>query len=47
LAFRTVDTAICPQFALGSHFVWHVLNAVVLYMLLRTAIAARSVGWTQ
>jgi Ceramidase len=47
LAFRTVDTAICPQFALGSHFVWHVLNAVVLYMLLRTAIAARRMGWTQ
>jgi Ceramidase len=44
LAFRTVDTAICPQFTLGSHFIWHVLNAVVLYMLLRTAIAARSVG---
>ena len=44
LAFRTADTAICPQFALGSHFIWHVLNAVVLYLLLRTAIVARRVG---
>ena len=44
LAFRTADTAICPQFALGSHFIWHVLNAAVLYVLLRTAIVARSVG---
>jgi Ceramidase len=44
LAFRTADTAICPEFPLGSHFVWHVLNAVVLYVLLRTAIVARSVG---
>jgi ceramidase len=44
LAFRTADIAICPEFPLGSHFAWHVLNAVVLYMLLRTAIAARSVG---
>jgi hypothetical protein len=43
LAFRTADTAICPQFALG-HFIWHVLNAVVLYLLLRTAIVARRVG---
>jgi hypothetical protein len=41
-AFRTVDTAICPQFALGSHFIWHVLSAVVLYVLLRSAMAARS-----
>jgi hypothetical protein len=44
LAFRTADTAICPQFAVGSHFVWHVLTAVLLYVLLRTAITARRVG---
>ena len=42
LAFRTADMAMCPQFPLGSHFVWHILNAVVLYVLLRTAITARS-----
>ena len=41
LGLRTADTALCPQFPLGTHFVWHVLNAVVLFMLLRTAIAAR------
>jgi hypothetical protein len=40
LGFRTADMAICPEFPLGSHFVWHVLNAVVLYVLLQTAIAA-------
>jgi hypothetical protein len=44
LAFRTADMAICPMVPLGSHFVWHILNAVVLYMLLQTAIAARSAG---
>jgi hypothetical protein len=44
LGFRTVDMAICPELPLGSHFVWHVLNAVVLYVLLRTAITARRVG---
>jgi hypothetical protein len=42
LALRTVDNAICPQFPLGTHFVWHVFNAIVLYVLLHTAIAARS-----
>jgi hypothetical protein len=42
LAFRTVDIAICPQFLLGTHFIWHILNAVLLYVLLRTAMTARS-----
>ena len=42
LAFRTADMAMCPAFPLGSHFVWHILNAVLLYMLLRTAVTARS-----
>jgi hypothetical protein len=44
LAFRTVDMAVCAGFPLGTHFVWHMLNAIVLYVLLRTAIAARRAG---
>jgi len=44
LAFRTADIELCPQFPLGIHFVWHILNAVVLYVLLRTAITARRAG---
>jgi hypothetical protein len=42
LALRTVDLAVCDTFPLGTHFVWHVLNAAVLYVLLRTAIAETS-----
>jgi hypothetical protein len=38
LALRSVDLAACDAFPLGTHFVWHVLNAAVLYGLLRTAI---------
>jgi hypothetical protein len=38
LVFRTIDRAICGAFPLGTHFIWHVLNAVVLFVLLRTAI---------
>jgi hypothetical protein len=38
LALRSVDLAACDAFPLGTHFVWHVLNATVLYVLLRTAI---------
>jgi hypothetical protein len=38
LTLRTVDFAVCDAFPLGTHFVWHMLNAALLYMLLRTAI---------
>jgi Ceramidase len=41
LALRTADLSLCPAFPLGTHFAWHILNAVVLYILLCTAIAAR------
>ena len=42
LTLRTADIALCPAFPLGTHFAWHILNAVVLYILLRTAMAARA-----
>jgi hypothetical protein len=38
LALRSVDLAVCGVFPLGTHFVWHLLNAAVLYVLLRTMI---------
>jgi ceramidase len=38
LALRTIDLAACEIFSVGTHFLWHLLNAVVLYVLLRTAI---------
>lgn len=38
LTFRTVDHAVCPALPLGTHFVWHILNAGVLSVLMRTAI---------
>jgi hypothetical protein len=38
LALRTIDLAACDTFPLGTHFSWHLLNAVVLYVVLRTAI---------
>ena len=38
LALRSVDLAVCDTVPLGSHFLWHMLNATVLYVLLRTAI---------
>ncbi|MDX2307779.1 MAG: ceramidase domain-containing protein [Hyphomicrobium sp.] len=43
LGFRTVDFEFCASTELfgrvrGTHAVWHVLNALVLYLLLRAAI---------
>jgi hypothetical protein len=38
LTFRTIDLWVCPGLPLGTHAVWHVLNAVVLYLLLRALI---------
>jgi hypothetical protein len=40
LALRTIDLAVCEEFPLGTHFLWHLLNAAVLYVLLRAAITA-------
>ena len=40
LSFRTVDMAICSRLPLGSHFLWHMLNGLMigllLHMLIRT-----------
>lgn len=30
LVFRTADEAVCAAFPLGTHFLWHLLNAVML-----------------
>jgi hypothetical protein len=40
-AFRSIDRSVCDAVPFGTHFLWHVLNATVLYLLIRTAILAR------
>ena len=42
--FRSIDNMICPQFILGTHFLWHILNAVVIYLAMRALIANLSPG---
>lgn len=39
LAARTFDMALCPHWPLGTHFLWHMLNAWVLWRLLMLLIA--------
>lgn len=44
LTFRSLDRTLCPSTALfgrgvwGTHFLWHVCNATLLYLLLRAAM---------
>ena len=44
LALRTIDLDACETFALGTHFLWHLLNAAVLYVLLRAVITVSGSG---
>lgn len=41
LGFRTLDGAVCATLSTGSHAVWHMLNAVVLYTLVATLSESR------
>ena len=47
LFFRTIDRAVCGVVPFGAHFLWHMLNACVLWLLLRTAILATAGRETQ
>ncbi|TWH21167.1 hypothetical protein [Prauserella rugosa] len=38
LTFRSVDHTVCGSFPPGTHFLWHLLNATVLYLVSRTAV---------
>jgi hypothetical protein len=39
LTLRTLDTPLCAGWPLGTHFLWHLLNGVVVAILLLTMIA--------
>jgi hypothetical protein len=42
VTFRSIDMLVCPYFPLGTHFIWHLLNALTLYVLLATMMRAAS-----
>jgi hypothetical protein len=37
LAFRSIDSAVCSALPLGTHALWHMLNALVLWVLMAAA----------
>jgi hypothetical protein len=47
LVLRTVDGVVCTAVPVGTHFLWHVLNAVVLLILMCAAIASSAVDRAQ
>jgi hypothetical protein len=38
LTFRTLDGPLCDVFPLGTHFLWHIFNGLVFWVLLRALI---------
>lgn len=38
LFFRTIDPAVCAEFPLGTHFLWHILNGLVFVFVLRAIV---------
>lgn len=38
LFFRSIDNAVCDIIPIGTHFLWHLFNALLVYMLMRQLI---------
>lgn len=43
LSFRTLDMEVCDWLPVGTHFLWHCCNGVMLYCLTRSIITAREI----
>jgi hypothetical protein len=42
LTFRSIDMTVCDALPLGTHFLWHSLNGLALYLLLGAGLIGRS-----
>lgn len=42
LTFRTMDTPLCNAIRIGTHFAWHLLNGLVLYLATRATLLVRN-----
>jgi hypothetical protein len=40
VSLRSMDLALCPAFPAGTHFAWHLVNAVVLWCCVRALLPA-------
>ncbi len=39
ILFRSIDQTLCTAMPLGTHFLWHLINALVLYLLVAGLVA--------
>ena len=46
LTMRSIDGPLCGALPLGTHWLWHLLNGLVLYLLLRAALLSRGAAAT-
>jgi hypothetical protein len=44
LLLRTLDEPLCDVWPYGTHFVWHLLNAVVMYLCMRALLQTNLTG---
>jgi len=38
LVFRTIDLGVCNSIPIGTHFIWHIMSAYMMYLLVRILI---------
>src|SRR5262249_6409559 len=38
LTARTIDLPLCDAMPIGTHYIWHLLNGLVLYLVTRAAV---------
>jgi len=38
LFFRSIDMAVCDYFPLGTHFLWHLSNGLLVYLVVRSLV---------
>lgn len=38
IIFRTIDLIVCSSFPAGTHFLWHILNGLTVYLTVRSLI---------
>lgn len=44
LLFRTIDSGLCSRWPAGTHFLWHLLNALMLGWMIRVLVRHRSLA---
>ena len=40
ILLRSLDAGLCPRWPLGTHFLWHLLNAAMLWWMIRVLVRA-------